>query len=155
MELSITTRPATLEDLEILLLFEQGVIDAERPMDPFLKKGDITYYNIPQLIIQKNTYFTVAVYEKELIGCGYVKIENTQSYHKNPQNGYIGFMYVKPDFRGKKISSIILDSLKKWATTKNLKELRLDVYSNNPPAIKSYERFGFKSSMIDMRMEIK
>jgi ribosomal protein S18 acetylase RimI-like enzyme len=30
----------------------------------------------------------------------------------------------------------------------------LDVYHNNTSAIKSYERFGFNKSMINMRMEI-
>lgn len=150
----ITIRPATLNDLETLLNFEQGVVEAERPLDSFLKEGSITYYNIPQLIVQENTYLAVAVSNNELVGSGYVRIEKSRNYHKNPQNGYVGFMYVIPPFRGKRISNLILDSLKKWANTKNLKELRLDVYSNNPAAIKSYERFGFKSNLLNMRMEI-
>ena len=34
-------RKATLDDLPTLLLFEQGVIEAERPFDPTIKSGDI------------------------------------------------------------------------------------------------------------------
>ena len=63
-------------------------------------------------------------------------------------------MYVKPNFRGKRISSLILESLKSWAKSKELKELRLDVYNENLAAIKSYERFGFNKSLINMKMEI-
>ena len=37
---------------------------------------------------------------------------------------------------------------------KRLKELRLDVYSNNSAAIKPYERFGFKKSLVNMRIDI-
>lgn len=151
----ITIRPAILDDLETLLVFEQGLIDAERPLDPFLKNRQIIYYNIPQLISNKNTHLLVAVSENELVGCGYVRIEDSRNYHKNPLNSYTGFMYVKPTFRGRKINALLLTSLKDWAKTKNLKELRLDVYNTNNAAIKSYEKFGFKRSMINMRMEIK
>ncbi|MGK0327465.1 MAG: ribosomal protein S18 acetylase RimI-like enzyme, partial [Polaribacter sp.] len=41
-------------------------------------------------------------------------------------------------------SVLILESLKNWSIKKGLKELRLDAYSNNIAALKSYERFGFK-----------
>ena len=37
---------------------------------------------------------------------------------------------------------------------KNLKELRLDVYSNNDGAVKAYERFGFTKSLVNMKMDI-
>jgi len=63
-------------------------------------------------------------------------------------------MYVKPSFRGQRISNLILKSLKDWAKAKNLNELRLDVYSNNTRAIKAYERFGFTKSLVNMRMDI-
>jgi len=63
-------------------------------------------------------------------------------------------MYVKPAFRGQKISTILLESLKNWAKKKALKELRLDVYINNTEAIKVYERFGFTKSLVNMRMDI-
>ena len=152
--LPIIIRPATINDLKDLLNFEQGIVEAERPMDPFLKEGKMVYYDIPALIKEPETYLAVAVCNMELVGCGYVSIENSRGYHKNNKNGYVGFMYVKPTFRGNKISTIVLASLKAWAKTKEIKELRLDVYHNNPSAIKSYERFGFKNSMIHMRMEI-
>lgn len=150
----ISIRPATIKDLTTLLVFEQGVIEAERPLDPFLKKGEMRYYDIPKLITEENTQLVVAVCKGELVSSGYIRIEETRGYDKNPLKGYIGFMYVKPTFRGNKISNMVLVSLQEWAKTKGLKELRLDVYHNNLAAIKSYERFGFKNSMVDMRMEI-
>ena len=44
------TRKAILKDVPTLLEFEQGVIEAERPFDPTIKAGQITYYNISELI---------------------------------------------------------------------------------------------------------
>ena len=154
MNNSITIRIATLDDLKILLEFEQGVIAAERPLDPFLGEGALHYYNIPELISAENILLIVAVLDNELVASGYVRMENSKHYHKNPKHGYVGFMFVKPAFRGKRISILILDNLKNWAKEKELKELRLDVYSNNLGAVKSYERFGFKKSLVNMRMDI-
>ena len=154
MNESISIRKANLEDIKTLLEFEQGVIISERPLDPFLSKDKIFYYNIPELIVSENANLLVAVSNNELVASGYIRLENSKQYHKNPQHGYIGFMFVKPSFRGKRISTLILNSLKDWAKEKNLKELRLDVYSNNDGAIKAYERFGFTKSLVNMRMDI-
>jgi ribosomal protein S18 acetylase RimI-like enzyme len=151
---TITIRFPNLKDLETLLTFEQGVVAAEKPLDTFLGTGKLTYYDIPELITDENTHFIVAVSNEELVGSGYIKIENSNSYHKNSKHGYIGFIFVKPSFRGKKISSLILESLKNWAKEKDLKELRLDVYSNNYNAIKSYDSFGFTKSLVNMRIDI-
>ncbi|MDD7915429.1 GNAT family N-acetyltransferase [Polaribacter ponticola] len=154
MNESILIRKANLDDIKTLLDFEQGVIIAEKPLDPFLSKDKIFYYNIPELIVSENANLLVAVSNNELVASGYLRIENSKQYHKNPQHGYIGFMFVKPSFRGKRISTLILNSLKDWAKEKNLKELRLDVYSNNDGAVKAYERFGFTKSLVNMRMDI-
>ena len=150
----IFTREATLEDLETLLEFEQGVVEAEKPLDPFLGKGELHYYNIPELITADYTQFLVAVSNNEIVACGYIRIDNSKIYQKNPKHGYIGFMFVKPSFRGQKISTLLLDSLKNWAKEKELKELRLDVYNNNIEALKVYERFGFTKILVNMRMDI-
>ena len=151
---TIKIRSANLNDLETLLAFEQGVVATEKPLDAFLGTGKLTYYDIPELITDENTHFIVAVSNEELVGSGYIKIENSNSYHKNSKHGYIGFIFVKPSFRGKKISALVLESLKNWAKQKDLKELRLDVYSNNYNAIKSYDSFGFTKSLVNMRIDI-
>ncbi|MGJ8759569.1 MAG: GNAT family N-acetyltransferase [Polaribacter sp.] len=150
----ISIRTANLKDLETLLEFEQGVVAAERPLDPFLGDGKLSYYNIPELISNEDIYFIVATCYNQLVASGYLRIENSKHYHKNPKHGYIGFIFVKPAFRGNKISNLILESLKDWAIKKDLKELRLDVYSNNSAAIKSYERFGFTKILVNMKMSI-
>ena len=151
---TISIRTANFNDLETLLAFEQGVIKAERPMDSFLAQGTLSYYNIPELIAAKNSHLIVAVAGKELVGSGYIKIEESSTYHKNTKHGYIGFIFVKPSFRGKRISGLILESLKKWGKEKDLKELRLDVYSKNTDALKSYNRFGFTKGLVNMKIDI-
>jgi len=58
---------------------------------------------------------------------------------------------VLPEHRGKGVNQKIIDVLTEWATSRGVTECRLEVYFDNAPAIKAYEKVGFKSHMITMR----
>jgi GNAT superfamily N-acetyltransferase len=63
-------------------------------------------------------------------------------------------MFVKPAHRGKAVNQMIVDTLQQWALSKNITELRLEVYHNNPGAIRAYEKTGFAPLLLEMRMEL-
>jgi ribosomal protein S18 acetylase RimI-like enzyme len=151
----IIIRKATLQDLETLLEFEQEVIAAERPFDSTLKPGHIHYYDIEKMITAGYIELLVAELDKELIGCGYARIEDAKPYLQHLQHGYLGFMYVKPGHRGKGINKMIMDALTNWSASENITELRLDVYHQNESAVKAYEKSGFEKHMLEMRKSIK
>ena len=151
----IIIRKATLHDLDTLLVFEQGVITAERPFDSTLNTGNINYYDIEKMITATDVELVVAEFNAKLIGCGYARIENAKPYLKHGQHAYLGFMYVAPQHRGKGVNKKIMDALTNWIAAKNITELRLDVYQNNEAAIKAYEKVRFTKHMVEMRMEIK
>jgi GNAT superfamily N-acetyltransferase len=148
---NITTRKATLADMDTLLQFEQGVISAERPFDPTLKEDHINYYNLNELITAPHIQLVVAELDGELIGSGYARIESSKIYLKHQQHAYLGFMYVLPQHRGKGVNKIVINALKEWAGSREITELRLEVYYKNTSAIKAYEKVGFISHMIQMR----
>jgi GNAT superfamily N-acetyltransferase len=149
-------RKATLEDLPILLAFEQGLIEAELPMDDHIITTEPThYYDIPALIEAPDTILLVAeTSNKEVIGCGYGKIMEGPGWSINKQYGHVGFMFVRNDYRGQGISNRIIDELCEWFRENNLKEARLRVYEKNPGAIKSYKRSGFEELRKEMRMKL-
>lgn len=148
-------RKATLKDLPILLDFEQGLINAERPMDPTIKDGNITYYSISDLINNKESDVFVVIFENEIVASGYAKIKTDRHYLKHENQGYLGFMFVVKQHRGNGINKLILNSLLQWCQSKNIFEIRLDVYDTNNSAIKAYEKSGFKKHMINMRLDIE
>lgn len=150
---NFTVRKAKIEDLEILLNFEQGIIKAERPYDPTLAKDPITYYDLKELILSDEAEVVVATYNSELIASGYVQIRKAKPYLDHEFYAYLGFMYTHPDFRGKGINKKVVDALVKWSKSKNIKEVRLTVYEENLDAIKAYEKVGFKKHLIEMRIE--
>ncbi|MFD0767223.1 GNAT family N-acetyltransferase [Mucilaginibacter lutimaris] len=149
---NITTRPATMADMDILRQFEQGVINAERPFDPTLKDGHINYYDLNEFITSPHIHLVVAELNGEVIGSGYARIETSKIYLKHQQHAYLGFMYVLPQHRGKGVNKVVIGALQEWSVRQGVTEFRLEVYFNNVPAIKAYEKVGFNSHMIEMRM---
>jgi GNAT superfamily N-acetyltransferase len=148
----IHIRKAKLEDLSVLLEFEQGIINAERPFDPTLKEGIIHYYDIQQMIETAHIEVIVAEINSEIIGSGYARIENAKPYLIHETYAYLGFMFTAPHHRGKGVNAKIIENLKKWCISHNVTELRLDVYNDNPSAITAYEKVGFKKHLINMRL---
>jgi RimJ/RimL family protein N-acetyltransferase len=150
----ISIRPATTADLPTLLRFEQGVISAERPMDPTIQEGHINYYDLNAMLASPHISLVVAETDGALVGCGYARIDLSRHYLKHNHHAYCGFMYVEPAYRGKGVNQLIIDALKSWALSQGLTELRLDVYTSNDIAIRAYEKAGFTPYLINMRMGI-
>jgi len=148
----ITTRTARTADLDILLTFEQGIITAERPFDPTLKEGEIHYYDLGQMIIAPDVEVIVAELDGEIVGSGYARVMTPKSYLKHPRYCFLGFMYTKPEHRGKGVNNKVLEALKTWALSQDITELRLEVYHQNQPALKAYEKAGFKGHLLEMRL---
>lgn len=147
-------REAVTEDIPILLQFEQGVISAERPFDATLKPHPAYYYDLPGMIADPDVHLLVVEWNGEPVGSGYARIKEAKPYLKHERYAYLGFMYVRPDLRGKGINSQLIAELKNWVLRKDLTEMRLEVYSKNANAIRAYEKFGFEKHMIEMRMPV-
>jgi GNAT superfamily N-acetyltransferase len=150
----VTTRKATLDDLDTLLEFEQGIITAERPFDETLREGEIHYYDIAEMIAADDVEVMVAEIDGELAGSGYARIEDVKPYLKHRQHAYLGFMYVKPEYRGMDVNKKIIEALAEWAQLRGITELRLEVYADNFRAVKAYEKAGFTPILVWMRKDI-
>ena len=148
----LTIRPVTVSDLETLRQFEQGVIAAERPFDPTLKPDPIHYYDLQAMIHSDEVQLLVAEINGLIVGSGYARIETAKIIYKHPRYAYLGFMYVRPEYRGRGVNKEIIEALKNWSLSKNINELRLEVYYDNSPAINAYKKIGFTAYMIEMRL---
>lgn len=150
---NLIIRKASEKDLNTLLDFEQGIISWERKFDKTIKAGLTYYYDIHEMISSDNTELLVAEFNNEVIGSGYVRIKNSESFLQHRTYAYLGFIFVMPEYRGKGISSKIIEKLKLWANSRDITEVRLEVYQNNLSALKAYEKLGFIKHMIEMRMD--
>jgi len=92
--------------------------------------------------------------DDKIIASAYAKIVKANSYFKHSHYAYLGFMYTEPNYRGQGINQKIIKKLNLWAKSKNLNEVRLQVYEENNSAVRAYQKVGFKKYMVTMRMEI-
>ena len=145
-------RNATLEDLPVLLEFEQGIILAERPFDPTLDKDPISYYDLKAMVLDENTCVIVAEADGMLVGSGYAISKKARHYLDHENYAYLGFMFTHPEYRGMGVNALIVDELVRWSKEQGFIEIRLTVYEDNVPAIKAYEKVGFKKHLVEMRI---
>lgn len=150
----VEIRKAIESEIEALLSFEKGIVEAERPFDNTLKDGEIHYYDLMGFIKSESAEVLVAVVDTEIVGSGYAKIIKAKPYQKFTAYAYLGFMFVKPAFRGQGINQRILHGLLDWAKSKNVTEVRLEVYDENTIAKNAYLKAGFKPNLLEMRLEI-
>ncbi len=151
---NITVRKAGITDLDILRRFEQGIIAAERPFNPTLKDDPVYYYELEGMLEDPQVDLIVAESGNEVIACGYSRIESSSHYLKHSRHAYFGMMFVHPLYRGKGVNGVIMEALKQQVKARGVNELRLEVFSLNQSAIKAYEKAGFESHLIQMRMAL-
>jgi len=148
----VTIRSANLSDLERLLVFEQAIIEAERPFDATIRDGaGVRYYDLEALLSSPDAEVVVAEVGVEIIGSGFARIERSESYLKHDEHSYLGFMYVVPEHRGKGINNKIIAALEEWSFSKGVTEMQLEVYVDNVAAIKAYEKAGYSRLILTMR----
>lgn len=149
-----TIRKATIEDLPILLQFQQGIVEAERPIDPTLKDGELHYHDIPRIISSPDAELVVALIDGRIVGCGYGQIRTAEAYLRHTHYCYVGMIFVLPAYRGIGVNQTIIDALKDWSRARGIFEMRLEVYDNNTRAKRAYEKIGFLPHMLVMRVDL-
>ena len=150
---NVIFRNAVAADLPVLLSFEQEIIKAERPMDPTLPGDSVSYYDLGAMLADEDALVVVAEINGKLIASGYAIKKRARHYLDHEFYSYLGFMYTDSDYRGRGINAAIVERLKEWSLAKGLGEIRLTVYEENIPAIKAYEKVGFKKHLVEMRLE--
>ncbi|WP_228238768.1 GNAT family N-acetyltransferase [Allomuricauda sp. M10] len=149
----IQIRRATLQDLPILLDFEQGIVEAERPFDVTIRQGKVSYYDLEKMVQDPKSCVVVAEVDGKIVSSGYAISKPARHYLDHEFYAYLGFMYTDGAYRGRGINAMVVDALKKWSQEQGFKEIRLTVYNDNVGAIKAYEKVGFKKHIIEMRLE--
>jgi GNAT superfamily N-acetyltransferase len=148
----VNVRRANPADLEVLLGFEQAIIEAERPFDATIRTGEnVRYYDLAALVSSADAEVVVVELDSTIIGTGYARIEESDQYLRHRKHSYLGFMYVVPEHRGKGVNKKIIDSLETWSRSRGITEMQLEVYVENTAAIRAYEKSGYTGLILQMR----
>ncbi|KPM48254.1 GNAT family N-acetyltransferase [Jiulongibacter sediminis] len=153
--MDLTIREARPDELPELKGFEQEIIKAERPFDSTLAPDPISYYNLAELMAAEDSIVIIAEAEGQLVGSGFAQIRKPKNYYTYSVYTHLGFMFVDPRFRGMGVNARIIEALTAWSKERGVDEIRLTVYPDNAAAIKAYEKVGFKSQLVEMRLNLK
>ena len=145
-------RTALISDVPALKRIQQRLVSYERPFDRGIpRKGKVIYYNIKKLVRARNTYFLVAASKNNIIACAFGQVRKNAAWAVNKTYGHIGLVFVDEKFRRKGISRCMIGQLVKWFEKKKVRDIRLEVYGKNIPAVKAYREYGFRDFVIQMR----
>ena len=108
-------------------------------------------YDLEHMLASDNFALLVGEIGKQIVACGYARLDKSAAHFQSEFNVYMGFMYVVPEQRGKGLSGQLMQALMEWGKEQGATEARLDVYASNEPAIRAYEKAGFKSMLLNMR----
>ncbi|MFT5839341.1 MAG: GNAT superfamily N-acetyltransferase [Flavobacteriales bacterium] len=148
----IIIRAAVRADLAVLKQFEQGIIATERPFNDCLKSEPICYYDIGELIDSDSSSVIVAEDGDVIVGSGYARIRESKAHLTHDLHAYLGFMYVASTHRGQGINKLVIQALISWGKKNGMQDFYLEAYADNNSAIKAYEKLGFKTSLIEMKL---
>lgn len=146
----IHIRQAEHTDLGVLREFEQGVINAEREFASNLREGKQQYYDLEGMLDSPSSAVMVGERDGQICVSGYARIEDNKPYFYPERYAYLGFMYVRPEYRGQALIVKLIDGLIEWSKSREISTFKLDAYVQNESAIRAYEKLGFKSEMVQM-----
>jgi len=105
-------------------------------------------------IRSKKSLVMVAEHDGKFVGYVLSNIKKTPPVYKIDTFGYISDLYVKKEYRGKRISSKFKDESLKWFKKKGLKYSSIGVYSDNPHARFVYKKWGFFDCEVIMKKKL-
>ncbi len=103
--------------------------------------------------VNKRVY--VADSEGELIGYIEGVVRRGTKYMRYSKEASIRDFFVDKKYRKEGVGRELTDALIKWFKEKKVERIALSVNSENIPAIKFYEKYGFKEVVKEMSLEIK
>lgn len=116
--------------------------NTEKNMKSYLENG-FSIDKITAELNNENTEFYFAKLNEKIIGYLKVNVGGSQTEMKIKNALEIERIYVLKEFHGKKVGQILYDKAIELAKEKNVKNVWLGVWEENPRAIRFYKKNGF------------
>jgi ribosomal protein S18 acetylase RimI-like enzyme len=101
-----------------------------------------------------NSKFYLAKENDLFVGIIGVKVYNLLPINGSAKVGYVEDLYVKPQYRGRKIATALNNAANIYFTSNMVEEVSLNVMKANLDAIGFYEKMGFKTISYKMIREL-
>lgn len=129
----------------------QGIHDAHRYMQKMI--ADVKNMNGKIFIAEKNDIVTGFI-QGVIIEHKKGDDEIYDLSHSPSKEGWIGLIYVKPDYRGCGVGQELLGKMKDYFIVQGCTSIKLLTLSDNTSAIDFYKKSGFMAHELEMVMKI-
>jgi GNAT superfamily N-acetyltransferase len=152
----VVVRPYREQDREALRELVLQLHETMRPFDPDLSPGPqiIDAYFAQLLNRQKRSRGAIFVAEDDGRLVGHVCINGLMTaLDRDERPDAYSFMvelYVDPAYRSKGIGALLVKEAESYARRLGAYKMELNVFAGNGPAIRFYERMGYKPRVIVM-----
>jgi len=110
--------------------------------------------DIKKAFKDKNTKIFVVEENEKLIGYTWVNTYLIDYLKPKKKVGYINEFFITKKFRGKNISTKLMNKIIEWFKQQKIEFVSLCVFAKNEKAVDIYKKFGFEPFSIYMRKKI-
>jgi putative acetyltransferase len=111
------------------------ISELEAHLEPLYPRESRHGYAVEKLVAENVAFFVIRD-DGVAAGCGGIKLVGTEY-------GELKRMYVRPQFRGRRLGELLIDHLADYARSHSIETLRLETGIHQHAAIALYERVGF------------
>jgi ribosomal protein S18 acetylase RimI-like enzyme len=155
--MEVEIRKATQEDLDGIIDQWKDFMDYHITFDRFWTRSKLGHEKVHHFIrsILKNPdcQVLVATKNKRIIGYQISQIQEHPPVLQRTRYCLVNDIAIDKKFRGKGIGSKMFEKVKKWAKSKGVDRMELQVAAGNLRAIRFYEKQGMKPYTIHMHLD--
>lgn len=112
---------------------------------------EASYHDLNELFqkLTESKSDAVFIYQIENENVGFVHLSIRNDYVEGSNSspvGYVEGVYVKPDFRARKIAKELVKSGEQWAKEKGCSQIGSDIEYDNHVSYKFHQKIGFKEA---------
>ena len=122
--------------------YSQAALDLLEASDAYLGSlypPESNHLSMPDDLAQAHVRFLGYEVDSKIVGCGGIKILEDQ----DGVYGEIKRLFVLPEFRGRGISKLLVESLERHLIEHGVGRSRLETGIHQPEALGLYQRFGY------------
>ncbi|MBI5913759.1 MAG: GNAT family N-acetyltransferase [Bacteroidetes bacterium] len=131
-------RPATIDDVPLILQFIRELAEYERLLDTVVATEDL----LRETLFGPHPAAEVILCHEGEAPAGFALFFHNYSTFMGMPGIYLEDLFVRPEFRGKGYGKLLLAALARLAIERNCARLEWAVLDWNTPAIEFYKRLG-------------
>ena len=151
-------RKATLADFEQIkgLKLEAKASEARynTSLRPLRDNRESYFSYLRNDLTSEDRSVLIATEDGEPVGIITGQIHTTLPIRVLRKQGHISNLFVASGHRGKGVATSLVGELLRWFREKGIRDVRLEVYRGNAPALKAFRKLGFEEYLTGFRKDL-